>query len=101
MKQRYNVSNMEMEEIKVKEQYNWNLKDIFENEEQFKKEKGEIADILEKLKTYQGILCNTSDNLYNCYKLYEQALEKFEKSICMWNAKISLRYVKSRWNKNI
>ena len=63
----------------MEEKYNWNLKDIFENEEQLKKEKGEIADILEKIKTYQGILCNTSDNLYNCYKLYEQVLEKFEK----------------------
>ena len=37
----------------MKEKYNWNLQDIFENEEQFKKEKGEIADILEKIKTYQ------------------------------------------------
>lgn len=63
----------------MEEKYNWNLKDIFENEEQFKKEKNEITSILEKIKTYQGILCNTSDNLYNCYKLYEQALEKFEK----------------------
>ena len=63
----------------MKEKYNWNLQDIFENEEQFKKEKSEITDILEKIKKYQGTLCNTSDNLYNCYKLYEQALEKFEK----------------------
>ena len=65
--------------IIMKEKYNWNLQDIFENEEQFKKEKSEITDILEKIKKYQGTLCNTSDNLYNCYKLYEQALEKFEK----------------------
>ena len=63
----------------MEEKYNWNLQDIFENEEQFKKEKSGIIDILEKIKAYQGILCNTSDNLYNCYKLYEQALEKFEK----------------------
>lgn len=63
----------------MEEKYNWNLQDIFENEEQFKKEKSEITDILEKIKKYQGTLCNTSDNLYNCYKLYEQALEKFEK----------------------
>ena len=63
----------------MEEKYNWNLQDIFENEEQFKKEKREITDILEKMKEYQGTLCNTSDNLYNCYKLYEQALEKFEK----------------------
>ena len=63
----------------MEEKYNWNLQDIFENEEQFKKEKNGIISILEKIKAYQGILCNTSDNLYNCYKLYEQALEKFEK----------------------
>ena len=63
----------------MEEKYNWNLQDIFENEGQFKKEKSEIIDILKKIKTYQGTLCNTSDNLYNCYKLYEQALEKFEK----------------------
>ena len=28
------------------EQYNWNLQDIFENEEQFKKEKSEIMNLL-------------------------------------------------------
>ena len=63
----------------MEEKYNWNLQDIFENENQFKKEKNEIINILEQIKTHQGALCYTSDNLYNCYKLYEQALEKFEK----------------------
>ena len=63
----------------MEEKYNWNLQDIFENENQFKKEKNEIINILEQIKTHQGTLCYTSDNLYNCYKLYEQALEKFEK----------------------
>lgn len=63
----------------MEEKYNWNLKDIFENEEQFKKEKNKIINILEQIKVHQGTLCDTSDNLYNCYKLYEQALEKFEK----------------------
>lgn len=59
--------------------YNWNLKDIFKNEEEFNKEKNEIKEILEKIKTHQGKLCDTSDNLYNCYRLYEQALEKYER----------------------
>lgn len=63
----------------MEEKYNWNLQDIFENENQFKKGKNEIINILEQIKTHQGTLCYTSDNLYNCYKLYEQALEKFEK----------------------
>ena len=61
------------------QKYNWNLQDIFKNIEEFNKEKQEIQNILKEIKTYQGKLCETSDNLYNCYKLYEQALEKFEK----------------------
>lgn len=59
--------------------YNWNLQDIFKNIEEFNKEKQEIKNILEQIKQYQGKLCGTADNLYNCYKLYEQALEKYEK----------------------
>lgn len=64
---------------KKDQKYNWNLQDIFKNIEEFNKEKQEIQNILKEIKTYQGKLCDTSDNLYNCYKLYEQALEKFEK----------------------
>ena len=63
----------------MEEKNSWNLQYIFENEEQFKKEKDEIIKKLEEIAKYQGILCDTSDNLFNCYKLYEQALEKFEK----------------------
>ena len=66
---------MENEEQK----FNWNLQDIFKSIEEFNKEKKEIENILKNIETYQGKLCDTSYNLYNCYKLYEQALEKFEK----------------------
>lgn len=61
------------------QKYNWKLEDIFKNEEEFNKEKEEIKEILKEIKQYQGKLCDTSDNLYNCYRLYEQALEKYEK----------------------
>lgn len=65
---------------KAKDQkYNWKLEDIFKNEKEFNKEKDEIIEILKEIKQYQGKLCDTSDNLYNCYRLYEQALEKYEK----------------------
>lgn len=67
-----------MENIK-EQQYNWKLQDIFKNEGEFNKEKSEIKELLQKIKEYQGKLCDTSDNLYNCYKLYEKALEKNEK----------------------
>ena len=61
------------------QKYNWNLKDLFSNLEEFNKEKQEIQNILEEIETYQGKLCDTSDNLYNCYRLYEKALEKYER----------------------
>lgn len=67
-----------MENIK-EQQYNWKLQDIFKSEGEFNKEKSEIKELLQKIKEYQGKLCDTSDNLYNCYKLYEKALEKNEK----------------------
>ena len=58
---------------------NWNLQDIFKSEDEFNKEKNEIKQLLEEIKKYEGVLCNSSDNLYNCYQLYEKILEKFEK----------------------
>lgn len=67
-----------MKEAK-EEKYNWQLQDIFKNEEEFNTEKNAIKELLKEIKTYQGKLCDTSDNLYNCYRLYEQALEKYEK----------------------
>ena len=64
----------------MEEKYNWNLQDIFENEEQFKKEKGEIADILEKIKTYQE-------------KIVE--LETFEIQTVLKEADLSINDIKS------
>lgn len=59
--------------------YDWNLKEIFENREEFDKTKKELEKDLEGISSYQGKLCSSSDNLYNCYNLYEKALEKYEK----------------------
>ena len=59
--------------------YNWDLTEIFKNEEEFINSKNELYKILEEIKKYQGNLCNSSENLYNCYYLYEKAEELFEK----------------------
>ena len=59
--------------------YEWNLEEIFENKEDFNNMEESLKKDLEKINSYQGKLCNSSDNLYNCYKIYEQALEKYEK----------------------
>ena len=58
---------------------NWNLEDIFKNKEEFENTKKELLENLDKIESFQGKLCDTSDNLYNCYKLDEKALEQFEK----------------------
>ena len=63
----------------MKDKYSWNLKDIFEKETEFEKEINNINEMLKEIKKYQGVLCKSSDNLYNFYKLYESILEKFEK----------------------
>lgn len=63
----------------MQEKYDWNLQDIFKNEEEFKKAEKEIKDLMEKIKTYQGRLCDSAENLYQCYLIYEQSLEIFEK----------------------
>ena len=59
--------------------YEWNLKEIFKNREEFNNTKKELEKDLEKISKYQGKLCESSENLYNCYSLYEKALEKYEK----------------------
>ena len=61
------------------QKYNWNLEDIFETTEEYGQTKKEIKETLQKIQTYQGKLCSTSENLYNCYNLYEKVLEKFER----------------------
>ena len=61
------------------EKYNWNLQDLFKSESEFKKAKNEIEDNLKKIGDYKGILCDTAENLYNCYLIYEKTLELFDK----------------------
>ncbi|MBQ9658403.1 MAG: oligoendopeptidase F [Clostridia bacterium] len=63
----------------MEEKEQWNLKDIFKKEEEYEQEVKQLKENLEKLKQYQGILRESSQNIYNCYNLYEKAVEKYEK----------------------
>ena len=58
---------------------NWNLKDIYISEESFCEDKKNIRKNLEDIEYYKGRLGESSDNLYHCYKLYEESLELYEK----------------------
>ncbi len=58
---------------------NWNLKDIYKSEEEFKNATKELKEKLKEIGNYKGKLGQSAENLYNCYNLYEQALEIYEK----------------------
>lgn len=63
----------------MEEEYQWNLKDIFKSTEDFENTIKQLQKNLETVKTYQGELAKSSENLYNCYNAYEKALENYEK----------------------
>lgn len=64
--------------------YKWNLKDIYKNEEDLEIAKKDIYNLLKQIEVYKGTL-NESTNIYECYKIYENILEIYEKfySYCM------------------
>ena len=63
----------------MESKYKWNLKEIFKDKEDFNNAKTLLKKDLEDIKSYKGKLCDSSENLYNCYYKYEKALEKLEK----------------------
>ena len=63
----------------MEEKYNWNLKEIFASKEDFEKTKMEMLEELEEISKFKGNLCESSNSLYQCYKIYETALEKLER----------------------
>jgi len=67
------------EKDKMEEKYTWNLTDIFKTKEEFEKEIEKLNKMLNEIKTYQGKLFNSSENIYQCYRNYEKALEYYEK----------------------
>ena len=63
----------------IQEKYNWNLTDLFENKEDFYKAKEKMQKDLKETEKYKGILCDSAENLYQCYNIYEKILIDFDK----------------------
>jgi len=59
--------------------YEWDLTEIFKNEQEFDKSKNELYKILDEIAKFQGKLCMSANNLFTVYKLYEKANELYEK----------------------
>ncbi|MBQ3415625.1 MAG: oligoendopeptidase F [Clostridia bacterium] len=59
--------------------YEWDLTTIFKTQEDFEKAIDELYKEINKIKEFQGKLCEGVDVIYNCYKTYEKAVEIDEK----------------------
>ena len=63
----------------MESKFNWNLKEIFKDREEFETTKNSFLNDLDKITSYQGKLTESSENLLDTYKIYEKALEKFDR----------------------
>lgn len=63
----------------MQNEFEWNLTEIFKNEEELEKAIHELYSYLDKIKTYKGKLSESVEQIYECYKNLEKALELHEK----------------------
>ena len=59
--------------------YVWNLKEIFENEEELENGIKEFYSLIEKIKNFRGKLAESVDEMLECYNTLERALSLHEK----------------------
>ena len=65
--------------LEKQEKYNWKLTDLFKDKEDFHIAISRMTEELKKMENFKGILCDSSENLFECYNLYERLLLDFEK----------------------
>ena len=78
----YGKMAKEKEEGKLnttQDKYNWNLTDLYNDTEAFHAAVKTITADLKDIEVYKGRLCESSENLYQCYALYEKSLMNFDK----------------------
>ena len=63
----------------MENKYKWNLTEIFENEDVLEKAINELYELIESIKQFKGKLSDGVDEVYNCYKNLEKALELHER----------------------
>lgn len=62
----------------MRNEFDWNLKEIFENEENLENAITDFYKLIKKLEKYKGTLGKGADYIYEFYSLYEKTLELFE-----------------------
>ncbi|MEJ5352261.1 MAG: oligoendopeptidase F [Melioribacteraceae bacterium] len=63
----------------VPEKYKWDNSILYKNIDEWNKEKIEIENQIEKIKTYQNKLCENANTFYEALKLYFETLKKYYK----------------------
>ena len=63
----------------MENEFDWNLNSLYENSEQIETDISNLYEYLERIKSYRGKLNNSVDEVFNCYKTLEKALEIHEK----------------------
>ena len=59
--------------------YKWNLEDIYLSNNEFERDINKVYGLLNKIQEYKGKLSLSSQNIYECYKNYEELVEVFDK----------------------
>ena len=63
----------------MESKFDWNLKEIFENDEELEKEINELYKYIDELKKSKGKLSQSVDEMYKCYSNFEKCIELHEK----------------------
>ena len=58
---------------------NWNLKELFEDENDLENSIKMFYELLDKIKTFKGRLGNSVDEMYEYFKVLEKTLELHER----------------------
>ncbi len=80
----------------MEEKYNWNLKDIYKNEEELNKDFEFVECELNSIEKWKNTLADSSNNLYSCY----EQLENLEKVIVKIDAYATLMYHQNMADSN-
>lgn len=63
----------------MKDQYKWDLTEIFENENELENAISQLYKLVDQIKNFKGKLADSVEEIFNCYKTLEKIYELHEK----------------------
>ena len=63
----------------MENKYEWKLTEIYKTEADYEADKEKVNEKLSQIAQYKGKLKESSENIYNCYKIYEEIAQLIEK----------------------